>query len=440
MSLLIASLLALLIAAFFVLWPLAASRRNSGDVVTDIGAKNVELYREQLSMLAYLKEQGELDDEQLQEMDVEMRRQLLLDAGEVSEAGNAATANGRWVFAAAVFLVVTCAAFLYQQLGAAEDARIAELMDQLAAAQGDNQESARLRTEILNRIDQRAADTRAVDQGDGADQLRAEYFVVAARLTLEQQQFMQSAAWYQRALQIYGGDGELWAEYAQAVYFASGNQITPVVDDALNRALAIKPDNSTALGLRGIAAFESGNYREAMKNWQAALSQLPPQSMQAEALRSGIARAHQLAGTDGKVADGGAAQSDVAENSTGDKSDHQQYPQLTIPVDLSLDPAFTPKAGQVLFLFAREWQGPPMPLAVAKLTVADLPATIMLSDEFAMPGGRKLSSAETIELVARVSSSGNVTPSPGDLQGQTGALSMAEAAKGVVLVIDSRLE
>ena len=58
-----------------------------------------------------------------------------------------------------------------------------------------------------------------------------------------------------------------------------------------------------------------------------------------------------------------------------------------------------------------------MPLAVVRITVADLPYRFRLDDSTAMQGGQKLSDLPAVALEARVARSGMATRSSGDLFG-----------------------
>jgi cytochrome c-type biogenesis protein CcmH len=84
-------------------------------------------------------------------------------------------------------------------------------------------------------------------------------------------------------------------------------------------------------------------------------------------------------------------------------------PGITVKVELAPELSDKVQPGDAVFIFARAVSGPPMPLAVKRLTVADLPAEVSLSDNDAMMPQLKISGFEQVQLVARISRSGNAT-------------------------------
>lgn len=85
-----------------------------------------------------------------------------------------------------------------------------------------------------------------------------------------------------------------------------------------------------------------------------------------------------------------------------------------------------------VFVFARTPGGGP-PLAVKRFKAADLPAQFRLDDSDAMVPGRDLSSVPKVQLLARLSASGNAIRQPGDIE--TPAQSVKPGTAGIVLEI-----
>jgi cytochrome c-type biogenesis protein CcmH len=80
-------------------------------------------------------------------------------------------------------------------------------------------------------------------------------------------------------------------------------------------------------------------------------------------------------------------------------------------------------AGATLFVYAKQPNTPGPPLAVVRLRVEHWPVSFTLTDANSMVPGRNLSTAQTVQIEARVSSSGDAIPQSGDLVGSVTSVS-----------------
>ena len=187
------------------------------------------------------------------------------------------------------------------------------------------------------------------------------------------------------------------------------------IDDAsrakLQRALQIEPEHQRALWLLGISDFQRNDYAGAAKQWKTLLPLLDPGSRVAETVKQQLAEAETRAG--------GAATTEVAQvNPAPESPASAATSAMVLDVTVKLDPALAAKVhpADTLFVFARAVDGPPMPLAVARLKASELPATVTLTDAMAMTPAMTLSKFPKVSVAARISKSGNAMPQAGDLE------------------------
>ena len=193
--------------------------------------------------------------------------------------------------------------------------------------------------------------------------------------------------------------------------------------ELLQRAVKQHPDNQRGLWLLGISDFQRGDYRNAAATWRLLQPQLEPGSSVAKSVAEQIAIADARAGG----APAGASGSAAAAVPAG----------ASLRVTVTLAPSLQGKLakGDVLYVYARAPDGPPMPLAVARIEPVKLPVTVTLNDAMAMTPAYKLSSVARVFVGARISHDGQPTAAPGDLEGDAGVLEVARKTP-VAITID----
>ena len=81
---------------------------------------------------------------------------------------------------------------------------------------------------------------------------------------------------YQRLLTVAPPDPDLLTDYAVTLGMSRGQSLAGEPEALLKRALKLDPRHVQALALSGRAAFEQGDYRRAVVQWQTLLALLPP--------------------------------------------------------------------------------------------------------------------------------------------------------------------
>ncbi|MFK8332972.1 c-type cytochrome biogenesis protein CcmI [Pseudomonas sp. BJa5] len=386
--------LLLLVALSFLLIPVLRGRR--AQLEEDRTALNVALYQERVAELSAQQAAGVLDEAQLAKGRDEAARELLADTenAEPQRLGRL----GKPLPLLAAVLVPLMGLGLYLHFGASEEVALTQ---EFANAPHSMEE-------MTTRLE------RAVEaQPDSAEGL---YFL--GRAYMAQERPADAAKVFEKAANLAGRQPELLGQWAQALYFANGKQWSEQLQGLTDEALKADPNEVTSLGLLGIAAFESEHYQQAIDYWNRLLVQLPEGDASRAALQGGIERARdKLKAGEGKTAPAVAA-----------------GPRLKVRVELAAALKDKVKPDDTVFIFARASAGPPMPLAAKRVTVAQLPVEVELSDSDAMMPSMKLSSFPEVQLVARVSRAGQ--PTQGEWIGRSSPLASSTTA-AQHLTIDS---
>ncbi|MEM7431563.1 MAG: hypothetical protein AAF351_06450 [Pseudomonadota bacterium] len=181
-------------------------------------------------------------------------------------------------------------------------------------------------------------------------------------------------------------------------------------------ALAIEPNHPWGLFFGGAGAGYRGDLELAANRWEMLLSTNVDPQMQ-QLLEQGIARWR--------------GQPEPAVQPTPEREGTILAVQIALGAGVEVSPTAT------VFVIARDPAQPSPPIAVARRRVAELPITVSLGDADSMIPGRSLSGFSNVEVVARVSVSGQPIAQSGDWFAVT-QVQPAESA-AIELTIDQQV-
>lgn len=198
-----------------------------------------------------------------------------------------------------------------------------------------------------------------------------------------------------------GRDADAVVGYAESLVLLDERAIDGEAADLFEKALELAPDNPRALWYGGIVAYRRGEMALAQQRWiELQDYQIPPDLRQVLAER--------LAELEKAVGKPATRSTDTAAGS-----------RVEISITIATDLAKQVPPGATLFVIARRGTGGP-PLAVQRRPVGSWPVILTLSDANAMLPGIKLAEGGPINLIARISKSGQPVASSGDLFGEVG--------------------
>lgn len=264
-----------------------------------------------------------------------------------------------------------------------------------------------LRDDMPQSLDEAIARLQAELERDPA---QADGWVLLGRSYAMLERHAEARDSFAKALALMPDDAALLVEAAQArAQSAPGNRFDDTGIDMLRKALSLEPGNQRAPWFLGIAQRQRGEDAAAAATWEALLPRVDAGT--ATALRQQIDDARAAAGLPplpAQAASTPSANTDVATPTQG------------LRVRVTLDPGFAARVrlrgDAAVFVIARVPGGPPMPVAVEKHALQDLPLDIVLDDGDSPMPTQALSSLRDVELVARLSASGNAMRQDGDLE------------------------
>ena len=219
-----------------------------------------------------------------------------------------------------------------------------------------------------------------------------------------------------------------WADYADTLASVNAGSLEGTASMAIDSALALDATNTKALWLKASLAHEQRHFTDALTWWKRLRALLPADSSDARIIDSNIAEDTALAG-------GAAGATSIARVATAGST---PVAELSGTVSLDSHLAGRVQANDTLFIYAKAADAPGPPLAVFRTAAGSWPVSFRLDDSMAMIPSRKLSQFDKVVVEARISRTGQASPSPGDLYATSAVLNPV-AGKKLALVINREI-
>ena len=220
----------------------------------------------------------------------------------------------------------------------------------------------------------------------------------------------------ERVLALEGRSPWWIGELAKMQYFINEGRLDDRILALSREASREAPNLPSAMWFLGVEAFQQDDYQGALGFWRRGLSTADDSPL-SEAMRQGVAQAEQ------RLAPAASERNVLVSLSLADELVGRLAPETTV------------------FVVARDSEGKLPPLAIERLTLADLPASLTLDASDAMSPMASLAQVDEVRLLARVSSSGQAQPQAGDLMGERQGVAVGGPDMDpVALIIDRVIE
>jgi cytochrome c-type biogenesis protein CcmH len=344
--------------------------------------QNADIAREKLEKLRQELADGSISQAQFEQYEIELELALGSDLAGPAESGETPGRPARGLIIAVGIFVPMLAFGLYGWLG--NPTMVTSLPHGVMPSM----------TQLAQRLKAQLRQT--------PDDARAWFMLGRAYMSMDR--YPEAAHAYSQAHRYAGDNADVLLSYADALAMTQGGRMSGKPEALVARALEIEPNNTTGLWLAAMAESQRGDYEKAVQHWRRVEQIVKDDPKTLKEVRGLIAQAEEKLGH--RVPAAPTRSSTVA---AAGKS---------LAVSVQLDPSLAKEIspGDTVFVFAKAENGPPMPLAVVRKPVGDLPMRVTLDDSMAMIPAMHLSAFKRVLVGARVSKSGNPLPQAGDLE------------------------
>ena len=382
-----------IIALIFILRPLLFEL-NKNDV--DRSAQNVAITKERLNELKIELEQETITKEEYDQTKEELEQALLNDVEESTIKSNSSSNKSfaRFTRYVLIFTVPVLAVVFYTYLGQPD---LIEGAKKQAAAPAGHSATAKGRMGSVEEMVEKLA-AKMKDKPDNA-----EGWFMLGRSYMSMGRYKEAVDALEKTNNLVPNNPVVMLRYADALTMLRGGRLSGKPFELIKKAVEIKPDDQTGLWLLGLGYEEKGEYKKAISYWNL-LIPLLKDNKSIDEVNKLIRSAKKKAG--------------INLSEVNQLEVKKVQARLKVSVGIDSDLLKNVSMDDTVFIFAKAVSGPPMPLAVVRKQVKDLPIQVSLDDSMAMIPSMKLSNFSRVQVSARVSKSGQPGAQSGDIQSE----------------------
>lgn len=379
-----------LVSGLMVVWPLL---RREADPSILPGELSRQVYKDRRDELAADLAAGQIDTEEYASLQAELARTLLAESEASSlPMGQAAPRLSAWV---TWILLSTGALGLYLgvffQAGLLHWWQMQELIGKdVDAVVSGQPPAAHPKYSLADFV--RVLETRAQ-----RDPSRSVLWAGLGMSYLQLQAPAFAAVAFERADHLEPGRPDLELALAQSRFYASDGELDADTRQMLETLLQKYPENDGARLLLAVSSFNANDFQRSATLYQELVNRLGVriEAKERQDLEARLAEAEQKL------------------------KESRSQAKVAASIHVTLDIAASVRSSlsdAVVFVFAKAVSGPPVPLAVARYPVAQLPSEIVLDDSLAMMPALRLSEFSRVKVSALLSRRGEARPQTGDVE------------------------
>jgi cytochrome c-type biogenesis protein CcmH len=400
-SALIVLALALLLIPFF-------RHDVSLDEVDQRLEQNIGIAREKKIQLAAQLGRSDISADAYEAELADLERSLAFDIERTDHINS--NQNGRWMVVFIALVLPVCSGVLYWNYGAyqvIENPELAQAKKPEPVVTDANMSLDEMIDAIKQKLQKNPEDARG-------------WFALGKTL-MAKQAFEQGLAAFERTNKLAPNEPGVLFSLADAMAIVNDGKIDNATLTLINQGLSVDPVNPSGLWLAGLAEEQRGNFERAHQYWVDLLPKISNDPESSYEVRSLIAMMEER---------------DPEITKFEEILPSAEFASVVLSVDINEELRNKSNPDDAVFVYAKAMNGPPMPLAVQRIRVRDLPAEIRLSDSDAMIPNMKLSLFEQVIVGARVSKSGQPVAQPGDYFIEVGSVDSQKNTSAIQLLIN----